>query len=87
MTRKTLLIFSLFFLLALVRLATETETPLVNHSPSFYLKVNYAESIYVCVTSQEIWTLIGSFRVRKSSVLYSVPVTILKSITDYTSSL
>ena len=31
MTLKTLLIFSLFFLLALVRLSTETETPLVNH--------------------------------------------------------
>ena len=86
MTLKTLPIFSLFFLLALVRLATETETPLVNHSPSFYLKVNYAESIYVSVTSQEIWTLIGSLSVRKS-VPYSVPVTILKSIRDYTSSL
>ena len=57
MTLKTLPIFSLFFLLALVSLATETETPLVNHSSSFYLKVNYAESIYVSVTSQEIWTL------------------------------
>ena len=59
MTLKTLPIFSLFFLLAMVRLPTETETPLVNHSPSFYLKVNYAESIFVSATSQEIWTLIA----------------------------
>ena len=33
-----------------------------------------------------MWTLIGSFSVRKSSVPYSVPVTILKSIRDCKSS-
>ena len=86
MTLKVRLIFSVFFLLALVRLATETETLLVNHSPSFYFKVNYAESFYVSLTSQEMWTFIGTFSVRKSSVPYSVPVTILKSIRDCKSS-
>ena len=49
----------------------------VNHSPSFYLRVIYAESIYVSVISHEIWTLIEVFR------SISVPVTILKSIRDY----
>ena len=83
-TVKTLLIFSLFLLLTLVRLATEEETPVVNHRLSFYLRVNYAESCYVSVTSLEIGTLIGSFSVTKSSVPYSVPVTILKSIREYT---
>ena len=83
-TVKTLLIFSIFFMLTLLVLDTEEETPVVNHRVSFYLKVNYAESIYVSVTSLEIRTLIGSFSVRKSYVPYSVPVTILKSIRDHT---
>ena len=65
-TVKTLLIFSIFFILTLLRLATEEKTPVVNQRVSFYLKVNYAESIYVSVTSLEIRTLIGSFSVRKS---------------------
>ena len=86
-TVKTLLIFSIFFMLTLLRLATEEETPVVNHRVSFYLKVNYAESIYVSVTSLESRTLTGSFGVRKCSVSCSIPVTVLKSIRDYTSSL
>ena len=57
MTLMTLRTFLITFLLALVRLATEKEIRQVNHSPSFYLRVNYAESIYVSVTSHEIWTL------------------------------
>ena len=84
MTLKTLLIFSVTFLLTLVRLATEKEIPKVNHRPSFYLRVNYAESIYLSVTSDEIWTFICSMNVGKSSDPYSVPVTILKIIRDYT---
>ena len=70
-TVKTLLKFLIFFLLTLERLATEEETPVGNHRLPFYLRVNYAESIYVSVTSLEIRTLIGSFSVRKSSVPYS----------------
>ena len=58
--------------------------PQVNHSPSFYLRVNYTESIYFSVTSHKIWTFIGCMNVRKSSGPYSVPVTILKIIRDYT---
>ena len=57
----------------------------MNHSPSFYLRVNYAESIYLSRSSHEIWTFIGSINVRKSSGPYSVPVTILKIIGDYIS--
>ena len=38
------------------------------NSPSFFLKVNYAESVYVSVISHEVWTLIDSFSVRKSFV-------------------
>ena len=76
-TVKTLLTFSTFLLLP-----WQEEAPLVSHRLSFYLMVNNTESIYVSVTSHEIWTLIGSFSVRKSSVPYSVPVTILKSIRD-----
>ena len=53
---KTQLTFSIFFLLTLVRLTSEKETAIVNHSPSFYLRVNNAQSIYVSVTSHEIWT-------------------------------
>ena len=68
MTPKALLTFSIFLLLTLVRLATEKEIPLVNHSPSFFLKVNYAEPIYVSVISHEVWTLIDSF----SFIVWSV---------------
>ena len=85
MTLNTLLTISISFLLALVRLATEKEIPQVNDSPSFYLRVNYAESIYLSVTSHEIWTFIGSMNVRKSSGPCSVPVTVLKIIRDYIS--
>ena len=46
----------------------------------------FSESFYLSVTSQEMWTLIGSFSVRKSSVPYSLPLTILKSIRDCKSS-
>ena len=67
MTLNTLVTISIRFLLTLVRLATEKEIPQVNHSPSFYLRGNYAESIYLSVTSHEIWTFIGSMNVRKSS--------------------
>ena len=85
MTLNTLLTISISFLLTLVRLATEKEISQVNHSPSFYLRVNYAESIYLSVTSHEIWTFIGSMNVRKSSGPCSVPVTVLKIIRDYIS--
>ena len=85
MTLNTLLTISISFLLTLVRLATEKEIPQVNHSPSFYLRVNYAKSIYLSVTSHEIWTFIGSMNVRKSSGPCSVPVTVLKIIRDYIS--
>ena len=65
---KTLLTFSITFLLTLVGLTTETTIPVgVNHNPSFYLRVNYAESIYLSVTSHEIWTFIGSMNVRNKS--------------------
>ena len=83
MTLKTLLTFSISFLLTLVRLATEKEIPRVNHSPLFYLRVNYVESIYLSlVTSHEIWTFIGSMNVSRSSGPYSVPVSVLKIIRD-----
>ena len=86
MTLKTLLTISISFLLALVRLATVKEIPRVNHSPSFYLRVSYVESIYLSpVASHEIWTFIGSMNVRNSSGPYSVPVTVLKIIRDYIS--
>ena len=58
-TVKTLIIFSIFFMLTLSRLATEEETPVVNHRVSFYLRVSNAESIYVSVVSLEIRTLIA----------------------------
>ena len=83
MTLKTLLTFSIAFLLPLVRLATEKEIPQVNHSPSFYPRVNYAESMYLSpVTSHEIWGFIGSMKVSKSSGSYRVPVTDLKLSDD-----
>ena len=87
MTLKTLRTVSISFLLTLVRLATEKEIPQVNQSPSFYLTVNYAESIYLSVTSHEIWTFIGSMNVRKSSgpCSTSVPAIVLKFIRDYIS--
>ena len=85
MTLNTLLTISISFLLTLVRLATEKEIPQGNHSPSFYLMVNYGESIYLSVTSHEIWTFIGSMNVKKSSGQCSVPVTVLKIITGYIS--
>ena len=53
----TLLTFSITFLLTLARLATEKEIREVNYIPSFYLRVNYAETIFVFVTSHEIFTL------------------------------
>ena len=86
-TEKTLLIFSIFILLTLVRLTTEEETPVVNHRFSFYVRVNFTKSIYLSVTSHEIWTFIGILSVSESSGLYSVPVIILEIIRDYTSSL
>ena len=67
-----------------MRLATEKEIPQVNHSPSFYLRVNYVESMYLSpVTSHEIWTFIESMNVSKFSGPYRIPVTVLKIIGDY----
>ena len=58
MAVKTLLTFSIIFFANVgKRLATEKEIPQVNHSPSFYLRVDYVDSIYLSpVTSHEIWT-------------------------------
>ena len=39
------------FLANVVRLATEKEIPKVNRSPSFFIGVNYAESIYLSVSN------------------------------------
>ena len=74
MNLKTMLIFSITFLLTLVRQATEREIPPVNDSPSFYLRVHYAESVYFAVTSHDRDPLgfIGSMNVRKSFGPYSV---------------
>ena len=55
----------------------------MNHSSSFYLRVNYVESMYLSlVTSHEIWTFIGSMNVSRSSGPYSLPVSVLKIIRD-----
>ena len=85
MTLKRLLTVSIRFLLTLVRLVTKKEIFQVNNSPSFYLRVNYAESIYLSVTSHEIWTFIGSMIVSKYSGPYSVPGTVLKITGDFIS--
>ena len=81
--KDTAKIFNNVFTNAGLRLATEEETTLLNHSPSFYLRVNYAESIYISLTSHEIRTLIGSFSVGSSSVPYSVPATIHQVISIF----
>ena len=84
MTIKTLLTFSIIFLLTLVKLPTRKEISQVNHSPFFHLRVNYQESNYLSpVTSHKIWTFIGSMNVSKSSGPYSV--SILKIVRDYIS--
>ena len=78
--KDTANIFNIF-LLTLVRLATEKETTLVNHSPSFFL--NYAESIYFSLTYiTRNLDFIGSMNFRKSFSPCSVPITILKIIRE-----
>lgn len=75
-----MLTFSITFLVTLLRLATEKEVPQVNHSPSFYLRVNYANQLIYQSLYRKSGLLSAVINVRKSSGPYSVPITMLKIV-------
>ena len=60
--KDTANIFNIF-LASLGKTSYRTKTPLVNHRPSFYLRVNYTGSIYVSFISHGVCSLIDSFSV------------------------